>query len=529
MTTNGWLLRRSITRAPTRLFQAGMLVLTLCGVSTGVRSSCPQPTSPSTFAYGPWSFWQQGECVFRAAQSPDGDYAVACRSGETNSSYIFGYHFSNTHSQSSPGTLVQPYQPVATDIDLVDAGIVPMRRWIPQWQGRSATSSYVLPYFNSWSIDFSTLQSNATKVYDNPSSLEYSRYGNAVDVLPSSRRLVHVGSYYRYYPANACSSSIHREWRVALTLRESSSLNVIANFQHIADTCSYNVNSQGANGSGQEYPDVSTSWFFGDFFVVTWQDRTYSDCGVYARVFNSSGSPLGPAVLVDDADPDCAIGALISPRVAAAPTGFMVTWTRPANQQVYFRTFDLTGNPYVGSTAVNSSTFAKGMNPDIDVAFVDPCGDGAQAYFAISWWSQTGSDLNSPWAPQVMVYRDLSNPIPIIPGAGYIPVDTITQPQAEGYRDRVSVDFFNDVNAAYSACVDLTLGLGWTLTVSSQYELWRKRVVRLQPICELASGVDRVKVQGSVAEASCREEDGCFEFPSTPRSLEEPELVFPRY
>jgi len=390
-----------------------------------------------------------------------------------------------------------PYY-AASGLDLVDIGGSGANRWVVQWVSNGPPiSSHHIMWYAIYDATFSGLWSSATPVWPPAEPYEQQRWSSAVGLMPSSRRIVHVGSQFQHHPPNACTLSAHNEWRALLALRESSTGAVVpgkAKF-YASNMCSYHPLHQGQQGWGQELPHVATSWFLSDWFVVTWYDRDQHHCGVYARVFDANGAPVTGDILVDEpvancfqplqGDPPVHTMWMTSPRVAASGLGFMVAWGRP-DGQVMMRSFLVNGTPLIPARPVALGPLEQAQNPDITVAVANLCGD-YQTYFAVSWWSRIAAA--GPWTPQMMVYQNLTDPTPIIPGAGWLNLDAMSQVQNDGLLDRVSIDFFNKANVNDSACDDLTLGASWTMREgpTKKVDLIRRRVIQFQPYCPLGA------------------------------------------
>lgn len=488
---------------------------TLLPTNDGAFAACPAPQSATVIAYG------QDSCVLRSEASTAGNYLVACAdyNYDGNGSVLM-IPYNSAHSGGAAyaaNTLVE------VDTQAVDAAsLTPSDaiRWVMQWGGRKLGQAKVDTWFRRFNSSFQALSSE-NQVIDPIYSYDQTRWGGSIAMLSSTRRVAQVESRYVYISGgNSCYAASHYEWRVVLNLRDSN-MNIIREKDLVSSGCSYNGFHQGQAGWGQELPDVSASWLFGDFFVATWYDRA-AGCKILARVFNQNGLPVTSDILVDAADSStCAQGGdFASPRVAATPTGFMVVWTNK-DQQLWMRTFDLTGNPYISKRLVTSAPGVKGFNPDVDQAYADPCGEGYEAYFGISWWQYDGSY----WRPRVIVMQDVTNPVPLIPGWGYTPLTSPGQATSEVVWDRISVNFFSKENASQSSCDDLTMGAAWTVQNGANNEV-RKQFLRFQPICP-APGFAATSFDGAELATEDCVAPNCIPYLARPRPVDEPEIIFP--
>lgn len=480
-----------------------------------VSAACP-PTKTGTIVG-----FSNSECVLRPNHDTSGEYMLMCKTAPANGA-VFVTKFTSNHLAQTSFALNDTVVINTHSVDAVDLGGISPNRWITSWIGRRSGQSYNNLWFRAYNAAFSP-QSLENYVID-PVGSQRSRFGHAVDMLPATRRVVHVQSFYHSFPPNTCNGLTHSEWRAVINVREQSLTGVAgATKRWASDFCSWTSLHQGGQGWGQEYPDVSGSWFFGDFFAVVWYDRANS-CRVYARLFNGSGVPAGPEILVDDTNPYCATtGAVLSPRVAATPGGFMVVWTR-TDMTLWMRTFSLAGVPYTPARLVNQAPTSRGYNPDIDVAYVDACGQGIEPYFAISWWAlQSGL-----WQPQLTVMKNISDPAPLFPGLGYVPLVSPGQTTPDTINDRVSLSFFSSENSNDSACDDLTLGVGWTVTNSANgSNETRTQFLRFTPLCEQSFTTAENDPQTDSSYVATPREESEYLFVPTPRPVGEPELVFP--
>lgn len=479
----------------------------------------------------------QSECVIRPAHATSGEYVVMCRDAQQNG-LVSVMRFNSGHTllagtQLNANVIYGNYNPTGPyAVDAVDVGGTGAVRWLTGWNGRAIYGNYRdYSWFRPWSATWQPQLPERT-IVDPVAAYNQTRWAYALDVLPASRRVVQVDSWYDTFAPNPCHAASHYEWRAVLDLRDSQTLNMVpgAGKRPVSDSCSYTSLHAGIQGWGQEYPHVSASWFFADFFVVTWYDRA-NGCAILARIFDSNGAPASPEIVVDSAAfPSCLASPVLSPRVAATPGGFMVVWTR-ADNSLWMRTFDLTGAPFIAPRPVTGSTTVKGLNPDVDAAFVDPCGDGAEPYFAISWWSlQSGT-----WAPQFIIIQDLSDPVPLHSNWWYTGFNSPFQTGANQNTDRVSLSFFNNVNSNDSSCDDLTFGAAWTVVnPDSGTDEVRTQFVRYTPDCTASQtlfkadsfGASSQLAAGTSLEPACTPPD-CIEWRPRDRPPMEPVLVFP--
>ncbi len=116
----------------------------------------------------------------------------------------------------------------------------------------------------------------------------------------------------------------------------------------------------------------------GGAFVVTWSSTDVSGTGVYSRLFDGEGNPLGDETLVNTYTND---NQYESATAALADGGYVVTWTS-ANQDghalgVYAQRFDASGARVGGEFHVSRTTADSEAAPQIAAL-----SDGG---FAISW------------------------------------------------------------------------------------------------------------------------------------------------
>ena len=119
------------------------------------------------------------------------------------------------------------------------------------------------------------------------------------------------------------------------------------------------------------YQRVSDVAMRGDgSFLVVWRSlaQDFSDEGVYARIFDSGGLPIGDDFQVAA----MTVGDQEDARVAATPDGFVVVWESELgdgnNEGVLLQRYDAVGAAVGGETVVNSFTFGDQVNPDVAVA-----------------------------------------------------------------------------------------------------------------------------------------------------------------
>ncbi|MGM0575952.1 MAG: hypothetical protein ACQEXJ_09510 [Myxococcota bacterium] len=375
------------------------------------------------------------------------------------------------------------------------------------------------------------------------------RWSHALDVLPFSERVVSAVSLRRSLPTNSCENQQHEEWRTTFNLFEPD-MTPVSGVPQFTNTgaCSWDSSYPSVNGTGQENPDVSASWLFGDFFVVTWYDRPRG-CKIYARVFNQNGSPVTGEIVVDDdvyptCDGDNHPAKVSSPRVAAFATGFAVVWTR-ADGSLWLRTYDTFGTPFINRFALFPSSRTK-FAPEVEGTAAAPCPeDDFAPYFAVTWWERApqGGGVDH-MNPRAVILQDLSNPFPVWGFWGYLPLDTETRLLAGDYEDpwdRISADFFD------ASCNDLTLGLSWSKDdrVSQTFHDVRRRVYRFVPECsqsQQAAGLESTTAQpnammGDVSAGGevllppgqgpgCNE-GSCFTYTPTPHAEDEPDMIWP--
>ncbi len=107
--------------------------------------------------------------------------------------------------------------------------------------------------------------------------------------------------------------------------------------------------------SSQSDPSVSLSP--SGSFVVAWQDARNGNADIYARRYDSFGNPLDDSFRVND---DVGTGWQYAPVVAVGPDGeFVVVWEdhRNGDWDVYARCYDSSGSPLGGSFLVNDEDF----------------------------------------------------------------------------------------------------------------------------------------------------------------------------
>jgi hypothetical protein len=137
--------------------------------------------------------------------------------------------------------------------------------------------------------------------------------------------------------------------------------------------------------------------------TVTWtsEGQDGSGLGVYARRFDSGGTPLSGEMAVNATT----LEHQLEPAIAAdSGGGFTVAWASgsadaPAGWDVFTRRFDAAGNPLSGEIAVNTTTAGDQERPAIA-----PDGSGG---FAVAWESREADGQ-----PAVFVRRFDSSGIP---------------------------------------------------------------------------------------------------------------------
>lgn len=499
-------------------------------------ASCPTPLPTTSLAEFPAesSTLSFAESVFRASNGTTGHYSVVLRYGRLTEG-VAAVLIDAAHGFGGENILAWPTANNAfVGLDAVDIGGNGPNRWVTQWNNqRAPDQNRRFTRFATNTFSFSTPVPPLTELWTPLSSYEHQRGSTGLALLPTSRRLVHVASQRQHHGPNACSAVDHFEWRTLMAARESATGAVVPGLEKtfVSNRCSFNVSQ---TTRGQEHPHVSGSWFIGDWFVVVWNDRSLTQCGVYARVFDASGSPITGDILVDPY-PNCTLSIESAPRVAALGSAFVVVWTR-GDFQVMLRSFNLVGTPLSAAQPVNAQTLQKLANPDVAITYSDVCGD-YRFFFAVTWWGRIGSSAG-PWAPQAMLYQNVIDPSPLIPGAGYLPLDSLSQNRVDHLTDRVSVDFFTKFNASDSACADLTAGFSWTVATptTEARDYLRRRVVRFQPICSTSSSESSPMSLAATESTStdtvdsqlagCEEPNCILFYPST-RPSAEPDLLFP--
>ena len=108
-------------------------------------------------------------------------------------------------------------------------------------------------------------------------------------------------------------------------------------------------------------------------FIVSWEDQAKDggNWGIFARRFDSSGTPLASEFLVNTTTP----GAQRNPRVAASASGeFVITWEHWSSGQadVMAQRFDANAQPIDGEFMVNTTTTGDQRRPSLAMT---PSGD----------------------------------------------------------------------------------------------------------------------------------------------------------
>ncbi len=140
-------------------------------------------------------------------------------------------------------------------------------------------------------------------------------------------------------------------------------------------------------------PDVAG---FDTGFVVTWRDQ-YLDGdgdGIFARVFDTGGTPLGDDFQVNTYTEDDQFDPAVS---ADASGNFLVLWQDASGADgdgdgVFGRYFDSTGAPLSGELLINSTTVGDQGTPTVCAA-----SDGTR--FVTAWDNETNFGLITATAP----------------------------------------------------------------------------------------------------------------------------------
>lgn len=118
----------------------------------------------------------------------------------------------------------------------------------------------------------------------------------------------------------------------------------------------------------QEKPDIAIG-SLGNF-VITWQSETQDGdgSGIFARVYNSSNTPLSSDFQVNTTTGN----DQINPAVAMnSSNGFVVTWSSDqqggSGEDIYAQRFSATGAPLGAEFRVNLSTLQDQTNPDVGI------------------------------------------------------------------------------------------------------------------------------------------------------------------
>jgi hypothetical protein len=142
----------------------------------------------------------------------------------------------------------------------------------------------------------------------------------------------------------------------------------------------FHVNQHTPNG--QFWPSVTAD--AAGNFVVVWQSHLqanpFSGNSVYARRYDTSGSPLGPEFLVNEVTTrDHA-----HPRVAADPAGnFLITWNGPPSTSELFNSSDIWARLYDGAGVAQTSPFVvNSVTYDAQLYPVVGAGGGQ---FVVAW------------------------------------------------------------------------------------------------------------------------------------------------
>ncbi len=125
----------------------------------------------------------------------------------------------------------------------------------------------------------------------------------------------------------------------------------------------FQVNS--ASSGEQRYASVAVAQ--DGSFVVTWADKRSGDWDVYARRFDTAGTPAGVEFRVNATTSD----DQKAPAVAIDGAGaILVTWAsrQSSDWDVYARSFDSGGNPLSGESRVNAQSSQDQVRPTVGMA-----------------------------------------------------------------------------------------------------------------------------------------------------------------
>ena len=379
------------------------------------HASCSPSLSPTTTFYGA-SAASTDTCAIRYDSDGSGTYLVTCENGTSGSvsGTVYTSRFDLNHnllgaiSAANTGYTSRPQVPDA--VSLINGGA---ELWFLKWHGHYNYDPYEMPIFRRFSDAMSPL-GYENEMFDQTSAAYYSRWSHAVDVLPTTERVVNVDSVLHWVGPNSCYGGSHIEWRTSLQLRSPDGSQVYGSNLSLASAgCSYDGYHQGTPGWGQEDPDVAAYWYTGgDRFVAVWHERGNGQ-GIVARVFDANGVGLTGDIIVD-ADAGAANAeTVLSPRVHALSSGFIVTWVR-ADQTLWMRPYNANGVPFSGKLQVASSTSPKTLAVDISGTTFAPCpGYRPSSYFAITWWDLTPSGSYDYAYPHWRLFQGLNPPVAI--------------------------------------------------------------------------------------------------------------------
>ncbi len=151
----------------------------------------------------------------------------------------------------------------------------------------------------------------------------------------------------------------------------------------------------------QDEPEVAYSIYGNTLFA--WNDREGNDgqgMGLFGRVYNSGGVPLGPEFQINANSTASQWRPLIAPTPAG---GYCVAWSGDWDGDSFFRLFDSTGVPVSGDVQVN--TFQDNAQVDaapavnnsgtIFIAFIDFASHGGVGTL-FNLWGRTFSSTGVP-------------------------------------------------------------------------------------------------------------------------------------
>ena len=173
-----------------------------------------------------------------------------------------------------------------------------------------------------------------------------------------------TGTAVQYYPAIA----IDKSGNFVITWDDYRN----GNFDIYAQRYNSSGTTQGSNFKINDDAGTASQWIpdialdgFGNF-VITWTDERNDVSDIYARRYNSSGTPLGSSFKVND---DIRTASQGSPDIAIDGSGdFVITWhdERNGNYDIYAQRYNSSGLPLGTNFKVNSDTGTVWqMNPAI--------------------------------------------------------------------------------------------------------------------------------------------------------------------